>query len=291
MLVTAGCHHVRRSPSTAGAIDGPVRLQRAPQTEVERALPLTFWSELISGEETLAIHVLRIDLHDSRLEIAAIVADDPDGEGPAEAALTDPLVLARRYRVLAAINANAFAGLPDSTGRRDTRWREGLVVDIAGLAVHGTATRSAADGHTAVDACFGIDQGGRPYIGPAPGGGVLREAVNGWWYQLVDHGRPVPAPGGDRHPRSAVGFDTSARWLYLVVVDGRQPGFSVGMTPRELADLMVRLGTDRALNLDGGGSSILLVGGDDEPQIVNRPSGGQPRPVPVLLAVRRRGLP
>jgi exopolysaccharide biosynthesis protein len=61
------------------------------------------------------------------------------------------------------------------------------------------------------------------------------------------------------------------------------------MTAHELAELMVRLGADRAINLDGGGSSIMLVAdAEGDLEIVNRPSGGQPRPIPVLLGVRRR---
>lgn len=83
----------------------------------------------------------------------------------------------------------------------------------------------------------------------------------------------------ERNPRTAVGFTADGRAL-LLVVDGGQPGYSVGMTLRELAEVMVRLGAVEALNLDGGGSTIMVVNG----QPVTRPPGAE-RPVANALLV------
>jgi exopolysaccharide biosynthesis protein len=266
----------------------PLRLPAAPRTDAERAAPLVYWSELRTSPEALAIHVVRVDLQSKSIQVDALIADDPDGAGPAEAALTNPIELATRAHVLAAVNANAFAGLPDSTGKNTHDWHEGMPVNIAGIAVHDGVTRSAGGDSVAVDVTFGIDVNGRPYLGPAHTGTALEEAVNAWSFRMIEDGVPIPKPGGVRHPRTTVGVDSTGRWLYIVVVDGRQDGYSVGMTPRELSDLMLRLGAHRAANLDGGGSSIMMVAKDGAVQIVNRPSGGMPRPVPVLLTVRRR---
>jgi hypothetical protein len=60
-----------------------------------------------------------------------------------------------------------------------------------------------------------------------------------------------------RHPRTAVCYN--AQKIIFVVVDGRQPKLSVGMTLDELADLMVELGCATAMNTDGGGSSVMAV--------------------------------
>lgn len=79
-----------------------------------------------------------------------------------------------------------------------------------------------------------------------------------------------PAFSTQRHPRTAVGFDPERVRLWLVVVDGRQGG-SEGMTLPELADLFRSLGVRDALNLDGGGSSVMVVRGET----VNRPSDPQ----------------
>lgn len=82
-----------------------------------------------------------------------------------------------------------------------------------------------------------------------------------------------------RHPRTAVGVTAEGR-LVLVVVDGRQP-FSQGMSLPDLARTMLELGCDRAINLDGGGSSSLVVDG----LYINGPSDGRPRPVSNALLV------
>jgi len=57
-----------------------------------------------------------------------------------------------------------------------------------------------------------------------------------------------------------------------VVVDGRQPGYSLGVTLSELAEIMIFHGGYNALNLDGGGSSTLVVEGAlGSPKILNSP--------------------
>ena len=103
-------------------------------------------------------------------------------------------------------------------------------------------------------------------------------------------GEILPGEGGDLHPRSALGLDPTGRWLTWLVVDGRQKGDSEGVSERELAGLMQEVGCREAFNLDGGGSSILLLGRPDERlEILNRPSDTLgPRPVPVMLGIRRR---
>jgi hypothetical protein len=58
-----------------------------------------------------------------------------------------------------------------------------------------------------------------------------------------------------RLARTAAGLDASGRRLTLIVIDGRQPDWSVGVTLPELADLMIQRGVQDAVNLDGGGSS------------------------------------
>lgn len=104
----------------------------------------------------------------------------------------------------------------------------------------------------------------------------LREAVSGRPILLVD-GASAPAlddfPGAtQRAPRTAVGLSRDTRTLYFVVVDGRQRD-SRGMSLRELAELFIELGADRAMNLDGGGSSELYL--RDRGGIASVPSRGR----------------
>lgn len=102
------------------------------------------------------------------------------------------------------------------------------------------------------------------------------EFVLGGGPRLVRGGRPAAAsdPGiypegfaAARHPRTAVGVRTDGRVL-LVTVDGRQPELSVGMTIAELASLLIELGAVEAVNMDGGGSTAMVVRG----RVVNSPS-------------------
>lgn len=82
-----------------------------------------------------------------------------------------------------------------------------------------------------------------------------------------------------RNPRTAVGTNQSGNTLYLVVVDGRQPSWSVGMTLPELANVLIGMGAWRAINLDGGGSSSFLYTPPGGTVVQNQPSGGSHRAV------------
>ena len=87
-----------------------------------------------------------------------------------------------------------------------------------------------------------------------------------------------------RHPRTAVGRKADGT-LIFVVVDGRQPALSAGMSLPELTDLMQQLGAVGAYNLDGGGSTTMVVNGE----IVNSPSdltGERPVSDAILLFPR-----
>ena len=82
-----------------------------------------------------------------------------------------------------------------------------------------------------------------------------------------------------RHPRTGAGIRDGS--LVLVAVDGRQPGYSQGMTLDEFAGVFSELGCTDAMNLDGGGSTTMVV----RDRLVNSPSGGSQRAVANALAL------
>jgi exopolysaccharide biosynthesis protein len=91
-------------------------------------------------------------------------------------------------------------------------------------------------------------------------------------------------------PRTAIGINRNGRYLYLVIVDGRQPFYSDGCTFRELAELLKAQGAHFAMSMDGGGSSTLVVEGEDGlPRIINSPIDnyipGRERPVGNHLGI------
>jgi hypothetical protein len=88
-----------------------------------------------------------------------------------------------------------------------------------------------------------------------------------------------------RGPRSAVGQRADGSVL-LVTTDGRQPGYSVGMTNFELAQALVRLGAVRGMALDGGGSATLAFEGT----VLNSPSDGKERAISTALMLQYYGV-
>jgi hypothetical protein len=85
------------------------------------------------------------------------------------------------------------------------------------------------------------------------------------------------------HPRTAIGTNKNGRWVYIVVVDGRQPFYSRGTTYKELAKLLMGFGAFNAMSLDGGGSSSIVIEGKNGAVILNSPIDnyipGRERPV------------
>ena len=87
-----------------------------------------------------------------------------------------------------------------------------------------------------------------------------------------------------REPRTGIGYTADGR-VIMLVVEGRNLPVSGGVTLSELADLFLQLGAVEALNLDGGGSSAMVVNGAN----TIRPSdAGNQRPVPSVFMLKKR---
>jgi Phosphodiester glycosidase len=132
-----------------------------------------------------------------------------------------------------------------------------------------------------------LDRGDRVFVDWTLGRKGVLDTMGGNT-MLVRNGRNVAPKGSGypytRNPRTGVGKTSNGKVL-LVTVDGRQPGYSVGMTFREFARLFKRLGATSAMNLDGGGGTTMVVNGE----VKNRPSAGRERPAPnALLVLPRR---
>lgn len=95
-----------------------------------------------------------------------------------------------------------------------------------------------------------------------------------------------------RHPRTATAVSHDGTYMLLAVADGRQKDFSIGITQKEMADLLLRYGGYNAMDFDSGGSSTMVINGN----VVNHPSdeasddgaGGVERPVANALVISSR---
>ena len=277
---------------------GAGRAAEKDRSDLE-ALGLKYQLRELKEPRPNRVHILRVDFSTGKIKPAVVVGKDPDGDGPAETALTNPLELAGGPSVLAFINTNPWSSFPDKNGRKNSRWYEGQPVDISGIAAFGGQIRSPAQ---ASAASVWVDRRGRVRMDRVPGAGGkeedvpeadrVAEAMAGFG-PIVKAGVVVAAPGGSAHPRTAIGIDRSGMVMWLVVVDGRQKRFSEGMNLHELGRQMLELGCWNAMNMDGGGSSIMgLVSGKEGLRVVSSPSDRRLlrpriRPLPMVLTIRK----
>lgn len=133
-----------------------------------------------------------------------------------------------------------------------------------------------------------VDTAGRLSLGERPP--QVRHAISGR-FRLVRAGRATGATDDSVQPRVALGLDRRARTLLVVVVDGRQRGYSEGISLEELSEILLEHGAWDAVEMDGGGSSTLVVRGEDgRPRVLNSPIHmripGRERPVASHLGVQ-----
>lgn len=242
---------------------------------------------MLSPAGHISVQALRLDPRKVRLETGLAARGAVARETVA--------AIAARRGALAAVNAGFFSladGKPSAllktAGRlvgRTTRPRGavGILERRGGVAVlFDRVTTDKIGGTTRYRTRLGS---------PPTDWAVARHAVSGAGLLMLD-GRDVDwteerlAAGFDttRHPRTLVGVDAEGG-IWLVTVDGRQPALSLGMNFVELQALSRRLGLRSALNLDGGGSTTMVVRGN----VVNHPSDPTgPRPVSDALLVFAR---
>jgi hypothetical protein len=256
--------------------------------------------------------VARVDVTDPRVRFVVTgPLERRDGDPPrAEARLEPTDAWAVRSGVDLAVNGGFFARL-GGPGAPLLGWTDALPVDLIGLSRsegrtvspprHGAGDGSPADPALLVDE---TSDGRCPCVVRVVHAGAsdlagVEDAVAGMGARggkpgtrLVEEGQDRGATAQvapmERHPRTAAGVTRDGRTLLLVVVDGRRPGWSAGVTLPELARLMIEAGAWDAVNLDGGGSSAMWrrEPGEAAGRILNQPSDGRVRPVANHLGVR-----
>ena len=263
----------------------------ADQPITNSPTPVTY-EHIVRRDPNYSIHVVRVNLKDPRVAVhVSRGGPDPDGDGPWLTTLMPVSEIAQREKYAVAINGDFF----DAQATKDIEGRNTGYVRGKAAAPVGMAMTDGVLWHRPTTA--------RPYLeitdskvakllegGPAGAIDTAAREIVGGEQIIVRDGHAVPfttAFATNRHPRTAVGIDASGTQLAFLVVDGRQPELSIGMTLAELSGELLRLGCVAGINLDGGGSTTLVYRNpkSDKPSVVNSPSDMKERSVADALGV------
>ena len=213
----------------------------------------------------LHIHAARIDLRDPAIRLRVSPGLAADAPRPPIEAGRDAEVLSSYTRTFLdaagcqlAFNASAYAPVVDD---------EGLAQDVEGLAISNGVTYSQQRKNRDM-MLIDADKHIRFARMPVEVSGVV-DAAAGFEIVLADGEVNIRNP--DIHPRTAVGVSRDGQTLLVLAIDGRQPGYSEGVTLAELGGWLRRLGAWDGLNLDGGGSTTLVVRDGEHGRTLNRP--------------------
>jgi exopolysaccharide biosynthesis protein len=266
------------------------------QTVTNCQLPgIVCFSEILTNPPQ-QLYVARVDLTNSRLHLrVAPGGPDPDTSGPWETTLMEPTRIADREHFALVVNGDFFLArnVRDAEGAK-AGYRASQWARPVGPAMTDGQTWSTS---TNARPCLVIHKDQKVTIESLASPGADDWEVIGGGPILLQAGkvvvpRPRPNPKkphsfSGRNPRTVVGLDASGTRLTLLIVDGRKSGVAAGMTFDELADEMLRLGCTEAINLDGGGSSVMAVrdAGTRSMKMLNQPTDGHERAVADVLGI------
>ena len=225
---------------------------------------VTYTRDIRSEPRPLVIHVVRVDLTAPGIAFLVTPHDPVDGHHLSARKTSQFL---GTYDLQVAINGSFFEPWW-SHAVWDYYPHVGDPVNVKGV------TGSRGDLYATDPASYPvlyITEDNRVRINDPPA--VIYNALAGNAV-LLDAGVMPEVPASsfytETHPRTAVGVDQRGDTLIIMVVDGRQPNYSEGVTLAELAALLREYGAYDAINMDGGGSSTLVIESDSgAPEVLN----------------------
>ena len=247
-------------PLAPAVVATPVATTATSATNTAEQLP--YQIERFSAPGPMAGVIARIDLRHPAISTKVVLADDrdPDGDGPCVGQLETPSVAARKHDFVITLNASFF-GAPiskDVMGKK-VRYFVGNCTMPEGWHVSAGKVVTKPSGDKLRAALLISDNGKvtiRDNVRELPID--TRYAVSGNAL-VLKAGQPTSSDeNGTRHPRSVSGVSADGNTLWLVAVDGRQES-SRGASMKELGELMRKLGAYDAVNLDGGGSTAMVI--------------------------------
>ena len=246
---------------------------------------IAIYSETRTNPPT-RLFVAEIDLTNPKIHLrVAPGGPDPDGDGQWQTTLMLPTKIAVREHFDLVVNGDFFnaKGVHDGEGTNAAYRAEQWALTVGPAMTDGKTWSTSPTARPCLVVRTNHQVAIEMLAQPAAGDW---EVISGNTL-LLKNGAMVPPASKTRHPRTVVGFNAAKTKLILLVVDGRKPGVAIGMNYGELAAEMVRLGCRDALNLDGGGSSVLAVRdtATGAMKILNVPTDGHERAVADVLGI------
>jgi GH25 family lysozyme M1 (1,4-beta-N-acetylmuramidase)/exopolysaccharide biosynthesis protein len=215
---------------------------------------VTYLRKDITVPRANVIHVMAIDLQTAKLEF--LVTPSPNTSNVLCTRVTSKFL--EEFKVHVAINGGYFSYVDASVDPNIYCPNGGLPVRVSDYAA--SRGKIYSPQKTAQPIIY-IGQRNQVTINKEQG--KVFNAISGDRI-VVENGVVVKNLAANApNPRTAVGLSKNARWLTLMVVDGRQAGYSEGVTFPELAELLISFGVHTGVNMDGGGSSTMSIKGFD----------------------------
>ncbi len=225
-------------------------------------------------------HAVRIDLTAPGIEF---LATPGNGDRPGETDGLKTSTFLKRHKLQLAINAAPFAPIHKDEEKEQ---------DVVGVQV--SRGKLVSPGQEKLPALL-LTKDNKAAIAAPPFNFEGIENAVGGFHIVLKKGEVIT---GDKsiHPRTAAGVTADGKTLVFLVVDGRQKEFSDGAMTGEVGAWLKALGCTEGINLDGGGTTALVVeGADGAPTVVNRPihanKPGTERVAASHLGVYARPLP
>lgn len=233
--------------------------QRPPRTLLQQPLfqGIAYRREARSTPRPLMVHLVTVDLTAPGVEV--LVTPGETGTDGLDVAARTTAEFLQEFKLQLAINANFFYPF-----REDTPWdfypRSGERVNALGQAISDGSIYSKPNREWPA-LCLGDRAATIVASGLCPFG--TQQAVAGSNI-LVSEGQVVKLNAKVKdndglYSRTVVGLDRSGQRLWIVAIDDKQPFYSEGVTLAELSQMVQQFGIRDALNLDGGGSTTLVI--------------------------------
>lgn len=248
----------------------PVSTASRPTSVTQTLFPgVTYLRKDLTSPRPTVVHVLAIDLQTQKLEF--LVTPSPNNTDVLCTRTTSQFL--EEFKLHAAINGGYFSYIDTANNPTSLCPNGGDPVRISDYA----ASRGKI---------YSPKQTAQPEVFIGQKNQVTFEKESGKVFNAISGDRMVVKDGKvvknlaaqDPNPRTAIGLSRNGRWLTFMVVDGRQTGYSEGVTFPELAQLLISYGVHTGANMDGGGSSAMVLRGfDGKARVLNSPiNAGKP---------------